>query len=292
MNHIWQDRHSSLDASVNFIAKTVDGGSFEARYVQRDPSYFIAYLSSQSGCNQACRFCHLTQMRETMMQQASIEDYHAQFEKVLAHYDAQEQPVARFNVNLMARGEPLLNPNFTGRFDEFCTPIARAAEVRGIDYRVNISSIFPKEAAAVDLVESFSGHPVTIFWSLYSLDTRFRKRWLPKACDPKQTLERLLRWQAATGHEVVIHHALIKGENDRLCDHLAIRDFIAGSGLKARLNLVRYNSHNSRTGDEASDRSYEEALRIIGKALPVAGSRVVPRVGKDVAASCGMFIAS
>lgn len=292
MDDIWETLHSTLDASVNFIAKTADGGSLEARFVQRDPSYFIAYLSSQSGCNQACRFCHLTQMRQTMMGQASIADYHNQFGKVLAHYDALERPVERFNVNLMARGEPLLNPNFTGDFRTFCAPIAEAAKARGIDYRINISSIFPKEAEAVDLVAAFSGFPVTIFWSLYSLDEKFRKRWLPKASFPDETLKRLITWQQATSQEVVIHHALIEGKNDRLCDYVAIRDFIRSSGLKARLNLVRYNSHGPKTGSEASEEAYKASLDIIGRDLGITGSRIVPRVGRDVAASCGMFVSN
>jgi adenine C2-methylase RlmN of 23S rRNA A2503 and tRNA A37 len=286
----WNTRYSRQDASVNFVAKTEDGGAFEARFVQRDPSYFIAYLSSQSGCNQACRFCHLTQLRQTMMEQATIAAYHEQFEKVLEHYDTMCMPVDRFNVNMMARGEPLLNPHFVQDFGKFVAPIAAAARGRGIDYRINISSIFPRETSGVDLVRSFKGYPVTFYWSLYSLRPDFRRRWLPKASDPKETLARLLDWQKKTGREVVIHHALIKGQNDRLCDHLSIRDFIGNSGLNARLNLVRYNTFGAKTGEEASDEAYTRALDVIGDGMSIRGSRIVPRVGRDVAASCGTFL--
>ena len=41
------------------------------------------------------------------MGQATIEEYHAQFARVLAHYDSLDAPVERMNVNMMARGEPL-----------------------------------------------------------------------------------------------------------------------------------------------------------------------------------------
>lgn len=286
----WETHTSKLDASVNFVSGKGSEGSLEARFVQRDPSYFIAYLSSQTGCNQACRFCHLTQLRETRMVQASIQDYHDQFHMVIDHFNNLGRQVDRMNINLMARGEPLLNPNLSGDFSAFISPVREAAERMGIDYRVNISSIFPAESREIDLVKSFSGHPVTFYWSAYSLSNRFRRKWIPKADAPDVTLQRLLEWQAETGQNVVIHHALIKGENDARKDHIELRDFLVRSGLKYKVNLVRYNSFNNRTGVEASGESYNEALRFLGNASPLHGSKIVPRVGRDVSASCGMFI--
>lgn len=66
--------HSQEDASVNFIWRGEYPGMLEARYVRRSPEYFVCYLSSQSGCKQACRFCHLTATKQTSLIDVPIAD--------------------------------------------------------------------------------------------------------------------------------------------------------------------------------------------------------------------------
>jgi hypothetical protein len=57
--------------------------------------------------------------------------------------------------------------------------------------RFNISSVFPADQD-VDLARSFGAWPVTPYWSLWSVDAGFRRRWLPRAERPERTLDRLL----------------------------------------------------------------------------------------------------
>ena len=291
MTRNWTRHGSGIDASVNFVKRTPDGGAFEARFVQRDPSYFIIYLSSQTGCDQACRFCHLTQMGQTMRGQARVRDYVEQAAQVIGHHDRTGAAPRKVHVNFMARGEPLLNPHLADGFDRLAGILGEMARTRDLEIRYNISSIFPRETSDLDLVTAFAGHPVTFYWSLYSLDPAFRRRWLPRSEDPQRTAERLRVWQEVTGREVVIHHALIAGENDGEDDMRVTRDFLVGSGLRTRLNLVRYNSFGARTGEEASDAAYARAMEILGDSSVATRARIVPRVGRDVAASCGMFLA-
>ena len=280
---------SRMDDSVNFVEEADDGGFFESRYVRRTDDYFIAYISSHTGCAQACRFCHLTQTGQLSFTPADHETMLGQLDNALAHHDRTGVPSTRVNVNFMARGEPLLNRFLTDDFERFADAARGRAARRGLEMTFNISSIFPKDAADVDLVRSFPVDDAVIFWSLYSLDPAFRRRWLPRAQDPGRVMEKILAWQDAGGR-TVLHWAMIEGENDgeRTLDDIAA--FVDASGLRARLNLVRYNSHSPKTGREATGGSYQRAFETVGAVMTEPGSRIVPRVGHDVKASCGMFV--
>ena len=104
---------SEEDSSINYVVPCSDGGYFESRFVQRSSDYFIIYLSSHSGCNQACRMCHLTQTKQTMMTPATLDDYVQQAKQVLNNVSfAYHRAVGltKIKFSFMARGEPLLNP--------------------------------------------------------------------------------------------------------------------------------------------------------------------------------------
>lgn len=286
----WREHASRVDASVNWTRPTPDGGMHECRYVRRSPDYFIAYLSSHSGCRHACRFCHLTQTGQTMFAQASVVQLQGQLDQVLAHYDRGQPRAMRLNVNFMARGEPLSNRALMADFDRFARFAKRQSDARGLELKINVSTIMPEDAGDLDLFSSFRDAPVVLYWSLYSLDPSFRRRWLPRAQDPQRAMDRLLDWQRRAGGRVVLHWALIEGENDQDETFGEISDFVRASGLEAKLNLVRYNPFSARTGAEAGEDRYAAALKRIGGGLSVPGSKVVSRVGFDVKASCGMFM--
>lgn len=286
----WSEHASQIDQSVNWTRPTADGGMLECRYVRRNDDYFIAYISSHSGCRHACRFCHLTQTGQTMFTEASAWDISNQYMKVLGHYDRQGRPAGRVNINFMARGEPLSNRELLGHFDHLHALMGREAERRSMDYRLNLSTIFPHDAADLDLNKVVGTKKAALYWSLYSLDPKFRKRWLPRALAPELTTEKLRAWQGESGGKVVVHWALIAGENDQDEEFDRIAEFLRKEGIDARLNLVRYNPYNEKSGSEADETRYAAALERIGGKLSMPGSKVVSRVGFDVKASCGMFM--
>lgn len=279
---------SKQDVSVNYIHKE-DAGFFESRFVQRDPSYYIIYVSSHTGCNQSCRFCHLTASGQTSMIPATVEDICDQVTRVLDDLDTIK--VEKIHVNFMARGEPLLNPHLPKMYRALDSLIINRSNASTYDIRYNVSSILPQgfELSGDALAEALCHKNAMLYYSLYSFDESFRKRWLPKAHNPVRALEAIQRYQWLTGKEIVIHGAFIQNENDRASDIEALRSCVKKFGIKAKFNLVRYNPFKDNHGVETPEWKLSNIIETIGSAWASKESRIVPRVGSDVYASCGMF---
>ncbi len=282
---------SSQDASVNWD-KPADVGRIEARYVRRGPDYFVVYLSSQTGCNQGCRMCHLTATGQTRLRDVTHAEFLGQADTVLEHYRREAPPARSVHFNFMARGEPLVNPVVLNDADALLGDLARRAVVLGLRPRYLVSTIFPRELGDRRLEDVFLCHHPEVYYSLYSVREPFRRRWLPKALPSEEALDRLVSWQRSTYKICKIHYAFIAGENDSEADVHAICDALESRRLMVHVNIVRYNPQDPRRhGVEPSEEIIRRNATIYQTRLPYARVRVIPRVGYDVQASCGMFFA-
>src|SRR5438552_17740648 len=104
----FKEHRSALDASVNWD-RPADVGRLEARYVRRCADYVVVYLSSQTGCDQGCRMCHLTGTGQTRLRDVTPEEILEQADTVLDYYRREAPPARSVHFNFMARGEPLAN---------------------------------------------------------------------------------------------------------------------------------------------------------------------------------------
>lgn len=285
---VYQPAPSQLDASVNFI-RDADIGRIEARYVRRTEDYVVVYLSSQTGCRQACRMCHLTATGQTKLRDTTREELFEQADRVLEHY--RTQPRARsVHYNFMARGEALLNHTLLNDSGALFDGLWQRADALQLRPRFLVSTILPLEHGDRPLEDIFPRYHPEIYYSLYSTSPVFRKRWLPKAQPVDVALDRLAAWQRATYKLVKIHYAFIAGENDSEADVNGVCDALEARGIYAHINIVRYNPPTPDHGAEPADEVIERNAAIFRTRLPKARVRVIPRVGFDVAASCGMFI--
>jgi adenine C2-methylase RlmN of 23S rRNA A2503 and tRNA A37 len=283
------EHRSGQDASVNWD-RPADVGRIEARYVRRCPDYFVVYLSSQTGCAQGCRMCHLTATGQTRLRDATVAEMIEQAQTVLDHYWREALPARNVHFNFMARGEPLANRALLSDADSLLGELSRLAVALGLRPRHLVSTIYPRELADRLLEDVFVTHHPDIYYSIYSMSGRFRRRWLPKAIPAEAALDRLTSWQRSTHKIVSLHHAYIAGENDAEGDVHAICDALEERELMVHVNIVRYNPHNpSRHGVEPPEPVIERNAAIYRSRLPNARVSVIARVGYDVAASCGMF---
>lgn len=281
---------SNLDSSVNFVQEHEDGGFFESRFVQREEDYFITYLSSHTGCKHACRFCHLTATRQTMMTPASLADFINQARPVINHYLSTGGKATKVNFNFMARGDALSNPTVLQNFDLLADSLSSLIKGCALTPTFNVSTILPKSCAEIDLSEVFkSNHKVILYYSLYSMSEDFRKRWMTNAMNRHEALDKLAAYQQKTGNELVLHWAYINGQNDSEDQVEEIKAEVAKRGILARFNLVRYNPYSARQGEESPENVLTRNFKSMSENF-ASNSRIVPRVGFDVKASCGMFV--
>lgn len=271
------------DGSKNFIWDRGEGQALEARYVVRDKGELICYLSSQTACMRACRMCHLTRTGQVNPANASLDDFILQADRVLWESRRTYQDVSFWTVsyNFMARGEPLDNPLVDG---------ALLSDLHNLAWdrcrlipRFKISTIMPED---INLSMRFKAFHPDIYYSLYSVNPDFRKRWFPKAIDHTAALARLKEWQDFSHKIPKIHLALIKGENDDVVDLTRLCQTIQRSGIRVDFNIVRYNPYDglSQEGD------WELAAGMFRDAFPQSDIQTVQRVGYEAKASCGMFV--
>src|SRR5690606_9370538 len=135
---------------------------------------------------------------------ASFRDYLRQADAVLSHYrhgvDSKLHPPAkRLHYNFMARGEPLSNPLL---LDEGPSVLHALRDMAGYTMEVKflISTILPESLVDRSLHDIFfeeSLYP-EIYYSIYSVNPEFRRRWLPRALPVEIALEKLVAWQQRT----------------------------------------------------------------------------------------------
>lgn len=288
-NIVFKTHFSQEDASVNFEYPAPNVGRFESRYVRRTDDYFIGYLSSQSGCDQACRMCHLTSTGQNQLENADLNDFLQQAERVLEHYD-QQTPAPLIHWNFMARGEPLNNPLIRENSGLLLTELRKKAESRNLQSKFLISTIIPESLGTMTLGELFPDVHPEIYYSIYSMSPTFRKRWLARAHSAEHGLDMLKAWQEFSGKTPKIHFAFIEGENDSESDVIEIANAINERDLKVNFNIVRYNPYSAKYGQEPSEEVIQRNTELLRSLINPAQWRVVPKVGFDVKASCGMFL--
>lgn len=276
---------SKLDASVNFVTPSSDGGFYESRFVYRGNDYFICYLSSHSGCALACEMCHLTATKQTMMKPASLETYLSQAEKVLEHARTAVPDIKRVTFSFMARGEPLLNPTILGASTEFFMALSNLAErVLGrVLVNFSVSTVMPNR---VDLAKVFPIIHPRIYFSAYSAQDEIRKRLVPNGLPFAEAAERILDFNRTTGKICLIHGAYIEGVNDDLNDVAEMAQAFWTGTIGA--NIVRYNPPDSSTKETSEDQLFR--IKHTLESWLKGPVKLVARVGLDVKASCGMFV--
>lgn len=276
---------SEIDSSINIVEDQLVG-FVESRYVRRVDDYFIGYLSSQTGCNRGCAFCHLTATNQTKFIDLTVADMLHQANYILDEYsydrDDNQCPAQVVHWNWMARGEALANKHILNRSNELLSQLGQLSLDNGLIPKFNISTIMPVTLRQ-SLSEIFPVITPTIYYSLYSVNEQWRKHWMPAAMSVDEAIRDLKAYQKISRKIIKVHGAFIAHENDSAQD---IEQLIKKlDGLHCEFNIVRYNPYSPDQGVESE--KLEEILYNIQLYMP---AKIINRVGQDVYASCGTFL--
>jgi len=282
--------NSQIDKSVNFVEESL-AGFLEARYVRRPgANYFIAYLSSQNNCSKGCVFCHLTYTGQTVSADTSHNDFMSQAIQIFKHYRKENNPASWVNFNFMARGEPLSNKILLESGDELLIKLGQVAKDEGLPAKFNISTIMPLTLKQ-SLTDTFKFINPTIYYSLYSTNPEWRKKWMPAAMNHVDALKMLKEYQKFSKKIVKIHYAFIENENDSEEEVNNVCDALDKENLICEFNLVRYNPASPAQGAESSEEVITRNIDILKNRFKFSSKvNVIQRVGSDIYASCGQFI--
>jgi adenine C2-methylase RlmN of 23S rRNA A2503 and tRNA A37 len=278
--------HSELDPSTNYISSGLLQGKIETRYVRRLDKD-ILYLSSQTGCDKLCKMCWLTATGQTDYVQITDRMFRKQMELGLGHIAGLKRIVfpETLHINFMARGEPLSNPVLAMNWRE----LMWYAEELFPFYKKFvpiISSIIPNDC--VDL-ELFRGYQMPrLYWSAYSCNENFRRRWLPNA-QPFDECLAVLKHYHHMGGEVRVHFPFIAGQNDSEKDVVELAQRLQVSQIPLKINIIRYNPPNDKSAESSQD-VVDRNIHLMQKYMPYASIKIIDRVGADVYASCGQFV--
>lgn len=215
-------------------------------------------------------------------------DFISQAVQVFRHYRRENKPAKYMHFNFMARGEALANKNIISSADDILLGLGALANGEGLNPKFNVSTIMPLTLKK-SLTDIFKIVTPTIYYSLYSVNPDFRKKWMPAAMEVGQALDLLKDYQDMTKKIVKIHHCFIKGENDHPDDVSAMAHELNIRDILWEFNLVRYNPFSPDQGEESSQVRIDYNLELLDKWTP-GKVQTIPRVGFDVKASCGMFV--
>lgn len=285
---------SSEDQSVNFIFQGDFEGFFESRFVRRCDDYFVCYLSCQSGCSQGCRQCFLTRTKQTRFIDADFACLRRQAEEVFKYYKTQK-PAKIVHFSFMARGEVFDNEYIMkeqGHIHGMVKTLSDLAYQYGLYPRFCLSTIMPKALKGKNLATIFGATPVDLYYSFYSANEEWKKKWMPKAMNTDEALKILSNYQQYTRKIVRFHWPFIKDENDSISDVREIVEKIQEHNIRADFNIVQYNPYSAKYGEPSDSCIVSRNVQYLRMFFPESVIQVIPRVGSDVYASCGTFISA
>ena len=267
----------SNDGTIKLSFKLSDGNIIEGVLIPSG-SRTTACISSQVGCNLACKFCATGMIRyirnlhfDEIFDQVAIIN-----ELSVAEYG---KPLS--NIVFMGMGEPLLNyQNVMASIEKISDPTAMGMSVR----RITVSTV-----GIAPMIRQLGENKVrfNLALSLHAAINEKRNQIVPY--NLRNSIEDLVdavqHFHKKTGSRITIEYVMLREFNDTMEDARALADFCRNFPVK--VNLIQYNPvENVPFQDSGIERTnaFKDYLEKLNMVVNIRRSR-----GQDIDAACGQL---
>jgi 23S rRNA (adenine2503-C2)-methyltransferase len=267
----------SEDGTRKFLFKLEDGHTIESVLIPDEDRQTLC-ISSQVGCQQACRFC-LTGSGGFRRNLTSYEiaDQVLEISRILSQGGAR----GITNIVFMGMGEPLAN------LDEVIKAITVITSEDGLGFsprRVTVST-----DGLVPEIEKLgkAGTKVNLAVSLNATTDEVRDRIMPvnRRYPIKELIAACKRFPLEPRRRITFEYVMLRGVNDSLEDARRLAKLLRG--IKCKVNLIPFNpfpGSEFKRPDDATVRKFQKILLDSNYTAPVRESR-----GRDISAACGQL---
>jgi 23S rRNA (adenine2503-C2)-methyltransferase len=267
----------SSDGTRKFLFELGDRHTIESVLIPDDDRQTLC-VSSQVGCQQACRFCLTARSGFVRNLEAhEIADQVLEVSRVLRGEGAQ----AITNIVLMGMGEPLAN----------LVEVTKALRVITSDKGLGISprriTVSTNGLIPEIMKLGTSGLKVNLAVSLNAASDEVRDRIMPvnKRYPIRQLLSACKQFPLEPRRRITFEYVLLKDINDSPEDALRLVKLLRG--IKCKVNLIPFNpfpGSKFQRPDDSVVRRFQKILLDNHYTAPVRESR-----GRDISAACGQL---
>jgi 23S rRNA (adenine2503-C2)-methyltransferase len=266
-----ETRQVSQDSTVKYLFRLSDGESVETVRIPMESGRTTLCISSQAGCAMGCQFCMTGTFGLTRNLTVG---------EIVNQVCAASKEGKVDNIVLMGMGEPLHN------LDNVVSALEILYASHGFDLgprRVTLSTcgLVPEmrqlgQRIRVGLAVSLNATTDAVRDRLMPVNQRYPLKSLLRACQefPLQGSER-----------ITFEYILISGVNDSLEDAKRLVGLL--HGVKAKVNLIRFNEHacsEFKSPGDAQIKAFQSLLLDSGVVAVMRASK-----GQDISAACGQL---
>ena len=232
-------------------------------------------VSSEVGCNMACRFCYTGKQKLKLRMSAA--EIVGQF--MVAHDSLKNEDRRITNIVFMGMGEPLDN----------CDAVFKSIDILTDDFGINFSrrKITVSTSGIVPEMHRIWKAKVRLAVSLNASNDEIRDYVMPinKRWPLKDLLAACKEHTDETGDRVTFEYVLLKDVTDRIEDAKRLRSLLRG--IPCKVNLIPFNEHpGTEFHRPVSDTVYKFQDQLMRDGFQVL---IRKTMGRDIFAACGQL---